>query len=86
MRAEQIKKVVEKNRKRLNINSRVDLTDMIWLVEDLLKEEIEYLEENEPQATTTIEQTKIAKEIVNDLWNKIEDMDTNELVKEHIWN
>ena len=86
MTPSQLKKAVEDNRKRIPINSRAELTNMIWLVEDLLEAEIKYLEEYEPSATTTINETKIAREAVRDLYSKVDGMDTNDLVKERIWN
>ena len=55
-------------------------------MEDLLEAEIKYLEENNPTETTTISEYKIAQETVKDLYHKIDDMETNELVKLHIWN
>lgn len=86
MKPSQLKKVVENNRKRLAINSRCELTNMIWLVEELLEAEIKCLKEEEPTATTTIHEAEIARETLRDLYSKIDGMDTNELVKEHIWN
>ena len=86
MTPRQLKEVVEKNRKRLDINSRIDLIDMIWLVEDLLKKEIEYLEEHEPHAITIISETKIAAKVLSDLYSNVDGMETSDLVKEHIWN
>lgn len=82
----QLKKVIENHNRVINIPNRLSVTEMIYLVEDLLVEEIKYLEEKEPCATKTIAETKRAREIVRDLYHSIDGMDTNELVKERIWN
>ena len=82
----QLKKVVESHNRVIDIPNRLSVTEMIYLVEDLLVEEIKHLEEKEPYAATTIAETKKAREIVKDLYHSIDGMDTNELVKEHIWN
>lgn len=86
MKAEQIKKVVENHRKVIDIHSRCALTETIWIVEDLLEEEIKHMEETEPQATTTIDDMKRAREVLRNLYHNIDDMDTDELVKARIWN
>jgi hypothetical protein len=86
MTPKQIKKVVENHQRVLDINSRVALSECCWIVEDLLEEEIKYLEETEPTATTTISEMKMAREVIRNLYHSIDDMDTNELVKEHIWD
>ena len=86
MKAEQLKKVVENHRKFIDINSRTELEEMIYVVEDLLEEEIKYLQEHEPQAITTLDETKRAREVIRNLYHDIDDMDTNELVKAQIWN
>ena len=43
MKAEQLKKVVENHRKFVDIDSRTELEEIIYIVEDLLEEEIKYL-------------------------------------------
>lgn len=86
MRAEQIKKVVEKHRKYIDIVSRTELEEMISVCESLLEEEIEDLKENHPEATRTLDETKIAREVLRNLWHGVEDMDTDELTKQDIWN
>lgn len=88
MKPEQLAKVVKEHQQKkiIDIPSRVALSEMCWLMEDLLEAEIKYLEENEPTETTTISEYKIAQETVKDLYHKIDDMETNELVKLHIWN
>lgn len=86
MRVEQLKKVVEKHRKYIDIDSRTELEEMIAVCESLLEEEIAYLEKEEPQATRTLDETRIAREVLRNLWHDVEDMDTDELVKQDIWN
>lgn len=86
MRAEQIKKVVEKHRKYISIDSRTELEEMIAVCESLLEEEIAYLEKEEPQATRTLNETRIAREVLRNLWHDVEDMETSELLKQNIWN
>ena len=86
MKAEQIKKVVEKHRKYINIDSRTELEEMIAVCESLLEEEIKDLKENHPEATRTLNETKIAREVLRNLWHEVDDMDTDELVKQDIWN
>lgn len=86
MKAEQIKKVVDSHQKVINIHSRCALTETIWVVEDLLEEEIKHIEETEPQATTTIDDMKSAREVLRNLYHNIDDMETDELVKAQIWN
>lgn len=85
MKAEQLKKVVENHRKFVDIDSRIELEEMIYIVEDLLKEEIKYLQEHEPQATTTLDETKSAREVIRNLYHDIDDMETEELIKAEIW-
>lgn len=85
MKAEQLKKVVENHRRFVDIDSRTELEEMISVVEDLLEEEIKYLKEYEPKATTTLDQTKIAREVLRSLWHDVEDFDTEELVEARIW-
>ena len=65
----QIKRVVEQNRKHLNIKTRVEMENMIWLTMELL-EEAGY----EDAARST-----------KSLYNEIEEMDTSELAREQIW-
>ena len=86
MKAEQIKKVVEKHRKHINIDSRTELEEMIAVCESLLEEEIAYLEKEEPQATRTLDETRIAREVLRNLWHDVEDMETEEIIKAKIWN
>lgn len=86
MDAKQIKKVVENHQKVIDIHSRVALSECCWIVEDLLDEEIKFMEENDPKATTTIDEMKIAREVLRNLYHSIDNIETDELVKEHIWN
>lgn len=86
MTAEQLKEVVTKHRKYIDIDSRVRLEDMILLVEDLLREELKNLQDNEPYATVLIRQTAEAIQGVKDLYNTIESMETEDIVKASIWD
>ena len=86
MRAEQLKKVVEKHKKYIDIVSRTELEEMIAVCESLLEEEIAYLEKEDPQATRTLDETKIAREVLRNLWHDVEDMKTEEIIKQDIWN
>lgn len=86
MRAEQLKDVVERNKKYISIDSRVELEQMIEVVENLLEEEIKYLQKEEPQATTSLDDYKKAREVLRSLYHDIDDMETTELVKAKIWN
>lgn len=74
MKLEQLKKVVENHRHYIDINGMGDLQEMIEIVEDLLVEEIECLETNEPYATKTINETRAAREIVRNLYHTIGDI------------
>ena len=65
----QLKKVVDKNRKWLKIDSRVALENMIYMTMELLKEA----------------GYEDAAYFTKALYDEIENMDTNELVKEQIW-
>lgn len=74
MKLEQLKKVVQEHRHFIDINGMVDLQEVIEVVEDLLVKEIECLETNEPYATKTINETRVAREIVRNLYHTIGDM------------
>ena len=63
------KKVVNRNRKWLNIDSRVALENMIYMTMELLKEA----------------GYEDAAYFTKALYDEIENMDTNEIVKEQIW-
>ena len=84
MKAEQIKKVVE-NHKSIDIDSRETLQEIVYVVEDLLEEEIKYLQENEPHAFITLDETKRAREVLRNIYHIIGDMDTGELLKAKVW-
>lgn len=75
MKLEQLKKVVENHKYYIGIESMGELQEMIEIVEDLLVEEIKYLEEDEPYATKTINDTRVAREIVRNLYHTIGDME-----------
>ena len=61
MKAEQLKKVVENHRKFIDINSRTELEEMIYIVEDLLEEEIKYLQEHESELNSKLSEYNILK-------------------------
>ena len=86
MKAEQLKSVVDNHKKYIDVLSRAKVTWTCQFVEDLLREELEYLKENEPRAFVSIDELEKAIRSVQDLWFSIEDMDTNELVKQNIWD
>lgn len=86
MKAEQLKDVVERNKKYISIDSRAELELMIEVVEDLLEAEIKYLQEEEPQATTSIDDYKKAREVLRNLYHDIDDMETKDLIEAKIWN
>lgn len=86
MKVEQLKEVIEKNRKYIDIDNRVHLEDMVTLVEDLLKAELEDLKENEPYAVVSIRQAAEAIQGVRDLYNSLESMETEEIGKAGIWS
>lgn len=86
MKIEQLKGVVDTHKKYIDVSSRAKVTWTCQFVEDLLREELEYLKENEPRAFVSIDELEKAIRSVQDLWFDIEDMDTNELVKQHIWD
>lgn len=67
--AKKIKDVVEKNRKYLEITTRVNMENMVMLVADLFK-----ADGNEYMYRQTVA-----------LYDKLENMDTDEFVNEHIW-
>ena len=54
MKVEQLKKVVENHKRFIDLSSRGKVTYTCQFVEDLLKEELEYIKETEPQAIVTI--------------------------------
>ena len=85
MKAEQLKKVVENHKKNIDITSRAKVTWTCQFVEDLLREELEYMKETEPEAIVTISELERSIDIVKQLWFDIDEMDTDELVKEQIW-
>ena len=86
MKAEQLKNVVDNHKKYIDVSSRAKVTWTCQFVEDLLREELEYFKENEPRAFVSIDELEKAIRSVRDLWFSIEDMDTNELVKQNIWD
>ena len=86
MKMEQLKSVVHNHKKHIDVSSRAKVTWTCQFVEDLLREELEYLKENEPRAFVSINELEKTIRSVQDLWFDIEDMDTNELVKQHIWD
>ena len=67
--AKKIKNVIEKNRKYLEISTRVNMENMVMLVADLFK-----ADGNEDMYSQTVA-----------LYDKLENMDTDEFVNEHIW-
>ena len=67
--AKQIKDVVERNRKFIKIDTRVDMENMIWMTMELLKEA----------------GYKDASYFTRALYEEIENMDTDDLVQERIW-
>ena len=67
--AKKIKDVVEKNRNYLEISTRVNMENMVMLVADLFK-----ADGNDDMYKQTIA-----------LYDKLENMDTDEFVNEHIW-
>lgn len=85
MKAEQLKKVVENHKKNIDITSRAKVTWTCQFVEDLLREELAYLKETEPEAIVTISELERGIDVVKQLWFDIDEMDTDELVKEQIW-
>lgn len=86
MRIEQLKEVVTTHRKWVDIDSRVQLEDMILLVQSLLEKEKEDLQENEPYAIVSIRQLAKAIQGVQDLYHIIEDMETEDIVKAGIFH
>lgn len=86
MKAEQLKNVVDIHKNYIDVSSRAKVTWACQFVEDLLREELNYLKENEPMAFNSIRDLEVAVRTVQELWFDIEDMDTNELVKHNIWN
>lgn len=85
MKAEQLKKVVEDHKRFIDLSDRGHVTWSCQFVEDLLRAELEYIKETEPQATVTIMELEKGIEVVKSLWFGIEDMETDELVKVQIW-
>ena len=86
MKAEQLKGVVDTHKRHIDLSSRSKVTWTCQFVEDLLREELDYLKENEPMAFNSIRDLETAIRTVQELWFDIDDMDTNELVKHRIWN
>lgn len=86
MKAEQLKKVVEDHKRFIDLSDRAHVTWACQFVEDLLRAELEDVKETEPQATVTIAELEKGIEAVKSLWFEIEDMETNDLVKAHIWD
>jgi ubiquitin C-terminal hydrolase len=86
MTPKQLKEVVNNHKRYFDIDSRTNVTYICQFVEDLLREELEYTKETEPQAIVSIRELEIAIRTVMSLWCDIEDMDTDELIKEHIWD
>lgn len=86
VKAEQLKKVVENHQRFIDLSDRAHVTWSCQFVEDLLRAELEHVKETEPQATTTIKELEKGIEAVKSLWFSIEDMETDDLVKLHIWN
>jgi len=86
MTANQIKEVVEQHKNKIDISSRAKVTWTCQFVEDLLRAELEHLKKTKPTATVTISEVEKAIQTVKELWFSIDDMDTDELVKERIWN
>jgi len=86
MEAKQLKKVVDNHKRFIDLSSRGQVAYTCQFVEDLLRAELEHIKATEPQAVNTIAELEKGIEAVKSLWFGIEDMDTNELVKEHIWN
>lgn len=67
--AKKLKEIVEKNRKHFDIPNRVAFESMIWMVMELL------------DANGDVKEAHA----VYRLYCQIEDMDTDEIVKERIW-
>jgi hypothetical protein len=74
VKVEQLEKVMESHKKDIYISCNTDIAEMIFVVEDLLEEEIKYLQEEEPEAVITLEETKIAREVLRNLYHQISDM------------
>ena len=86
MKAEQLKMVVEKHKRFVDIPSRANVTYICQFVEDLLKAELKHIKESEPEAVATITELEKSIDTVKDLWCDIEEMRTEDLVKANIWN
>ena len=86
MRAEQLKEVVEKHDRYIDISNRAKVTYTCQFVEDLLYEELEYIKETSPYATVTIAELETTIRTVMSLWSDIEDMETEDIMKAKIWN
>ena len=86
MKAEQLKMVVEKHKRFVDIPSRANVTYICQFVEDLLKAELKHIKESEPEAVVTIAELERTIDTVKDLWCDIEEMKTEDLVKVNIWN
>ena len=82
MKAEQLKIVVDKHKKYIDIPSRSALQEMIFVTESLLEEEIKHQEESHPGSAAA---ARMAREILRELYNTVDNMDTAELVKLNIW-
>ena len=82
----QLKKVVDSHKHRIDASSRMMVTNVCQFVEDLLAEELVYLKEADPTAVADIADMEKAVESVKQLWYGIDNMETDDLVKERIWN
>ena len=86
MTPKQLKEVVNNHKRYFDIDSRTNVTYICHFVEDLLREELEHTKETEPYATVSIREIETAIRAVMNLWYGIEDMETKDLMKEHIWD
>lgn len=82
----QLKKVVTDHQRFLDIPNRAKVTYSCDFIEDLLREELEYLKKNVPRAFVSIRELETAINVVVSLGYSIDEMETDELVKERIWN
>ena len=86
MKANQLKKVVENHKKYIDLSCRAKVEYTCQFIEDLLKEELKYLKETEPQAVASIVELEKGIEAVKSLYFTIDDIETSEIVKERIWS
>lgn len=86
MKPEQLKKVVEDHKRYIDLYNRAHVTWTCQFVEDLLRAELEHIKETEPYATATITELEKGIETVKNLWWGIEEMETSDIMKAHIWN